>query len=223
MSGVITAVAGATLVGGIISGSMQADASEDAANIQAGASNQANQLQYQMFQEQQQLMQPWVQSGQQNLARLNYAMYGQPPSANQMQTTGAPRYIPEGAAQGPRSGRPVREVSQFNEQNMGVAPSVRRAHLSRRLRVARVDDVLTGILTVLSCVLSNLLRPCRGRHPDQHIVFVLPSTDRVLLRRGEGKGVVLRVELPHILRQLVRHRTGAVHPARRALGHQSVL
>ena len=85
MSGVITAVAGATLAGGIISGSMQADASEDAANIQAGASNQANQLQYQMFQEQQQLMQPWVQSGQGNLARLNYAMYGQPPSANQMQ------------------------------------------------------------------------------------------------------------------------------------------
>ena len=122
MSGVITAVVGAGLVGAIGGAMITGDAAEDAANIQAGSANQANQLQYQMFQEQQQLMQPWVQSGQQNLARLNYAMYGQPPSANQMQTTGAPRYIPEGAAQGPRSGRPVREVSQFNEQNMGVAP-----------------------------------------------------------------------------------------------------
>jgi hypothetical protein len=84
MSGIITAAViggGTTLLGGYLA----SEGAEDAANIQAGASNQANQLQYQMFQEQQQLMQPWVQSGQQNLARLNYAMYGQTPSTNQMQ------------------------------------------------------------------------------------------------------------------------------------------
>lgn len=90
MSGMITAVAGATLLGTVASGYMQSNAAEDAANIQAGSANQANQLQYQMFQEQQKLMQPWAQSGGQNLDRLNYAMYGQVPTregalpANQM-------------------------------------------------------------------------------------------------------------------------------------------
>lgn len=84
MSGVITAVTGAGLIGSIVGGSMQANAAEDAANIQAGAANQANQLQYQMFQEQQRLMEPWAQSGEANLARLNYAMYGQTPSAQSM-------------------------------------------------------------------------------------------------------------------------------------------
>ena len=84
MSGVITAVAGAGLVGSLASGWMQSNAAEDAANTQAGASNQANQLQYQMFQQQQAGLQPWVQSGESNLARLNYAMYGQAPSAQSM-------------------------------------------------------------------------------------------------------------------------------------------
>ena len=84
MSGVITAVVGAGLVGSIGGAMISAGGAEDAANIQAGASNQANQLQYQMFQEQQKLMQPWVQSGQGNLDRLNYAMYGQVPSAQSM-------------------------------------------------------------------------------------------------------------------------------------------
>ena len=64
----------------VISGAMQADATSSAADTQAGASRDANQLQYQMFQEQQKLMQPWVQSGQGNLERLNYAMYGQVPT-----------------------------------------------------------------------------------------------------------------------------------------------
>lgn len=68
----------------VISGILQSNATESAAETQAGASDQANQLQYQMFQEQQKLMQPWVQSGQGNLARLNYAMYGQVPSAQSM-------------------------------------------------------------------------------------------------------------------------------------------
>ena len=75
--------AGVGLVGvgtALYNGSQQADAAENAANTQANSANQANQLQYQMFQEQQKLMQPWVQSGQQNLDRLNYAMYGQAPT-----------------------------------------------------------------------------------------------------------------------------------------------
>jgi hypothetical protein len=65
----------------VVSGIVNADATEDAAQTQADASGAANQLQYQMFQEQQALMQPWVQSGQQNLDRLNYAMYGQVPQS----------------------------------------------------------------------------------------------------------------------------------------------
>ncbi len=84
MSGVITAVVGAGLVGSIGGAMIASGGAEDAANIQAGSANQANQLQYQMFQEQQRLMQPWAQSGQGNLARLNYAMYGQVPSAQSM-------------------------------------------------------------------------------------------------------------------------------------------
>ena len=83
MSGVVTAIVGTGLVSAYV-GSQQADAATDAANIQAGSANQANQLQYQMFLEQQRLMQPWVQSGQGNLARLNYSMYGQTPSAQSM-------------------------------------------------------------------------------------------------------------------------------------------
>jgi hypothetical protein len=74
MSGVITAVAAAGLVGAIGGAYIASEGTEDAANIQAGSANQANQLGYQMFQEQKALMQPWVQSGQENLGRLNTAM-----------------------------------------------------------------------------------------------------------------------------------------------------
>lgn len=84
MSGVATAIAVGSIGSTLISGSMQANAAEDAANIQAGATDRANQLQYQMFQEQQKLMQPWTQAGSQNLNRLNYALYGQLPSAQSM-------------------------------------------------------------------------------------------------------------------------------------------
>ena len=73
MSGVITAVVGAGIVGAVGGAMITGDAAEDAANIQAGSANQANQLQYQMFQEQKALMQPWVDSGQANLGRLNTA------------------------------------------------------------------------------------------------------------------------------------------------------
>jgi hypothetical protein len=72
MSGVITAVAGAGLIGAIGGAMITGDAAEDAANTQANSANQ------------QALMQPWVDSGQGNLSRLNYAMYGQMPSAEQM-------------------------------------------------------------------------------------------------------------------------------------------
>jgi hypothetical protein len=123
MSGVITAVAGAGLIGAIGGAMITGDAAEDAANTQANSANQANQLQYQMFQQQQALMQPWVDSGQGNLSRLNYAMYGQMPSAEQMlldpnsaeyknyltahpELTASTRFIPEGSGTGGfRTGR----------------------------------------------------------------------------------------------------------------------
>jgi hypothetical protein len=57
----------------VISGILQSNAAEDAAQTQATSADQANQLQYKMFQEQQKLMQPWVDSGQANLAKLNTA------------------------------------------------------------------------------------------------------------------------------------------------------
>lgn len=74
MSGVITAVVGAGLVGSIGGALITSGGAGDAAQTQADASNQANQLQYQMFEEQKNLMQPWVDSGQTNLGRLNTAV-----------------------------------------------------------------------------------------------------------------------------------------------------
>jgi hypothetical protein len=48
-----------------------ANAAKSAANTQANAQNQANQLQYQMFQQQQALQEPWRQTGINALAKLN--------------------------------------------------------------------------------------------------------------------------------------------------------
>ena len=61
------------LVPGAILGSslLGANAAKNAAGIQAGAQNQANQLQYQMFQEQQRLQEPWRQTGINALNKLN--------------------------------------------------------------------------------------------------------------------------------------------------------
>lgn len=57
------AIAGSSLLG--------ANAAKQAAGIQAGAQNQANQLQYQMFKEQQALQEPWRQTGINALNKLN--------------------------------------------------------------------------------------------------------------------------------------------------------
>lgn len=57
------AIAGSSLLG--------ANAAKSAAGIQAGAQNQANQLQYQMWQEQQKLQEPWRQTGINALGKLN--------------------------------------------------------------------------------------------------------------------------------------------------------
>lgn len=56
------AIAGSSLLG--------ANAAKQAAGIQAGAQNQANQLQYQMFKEQQALQEPWRQTGINALQKL---------------------------------------------------------------------------------------------------------------------------------------------------------
>jgi hypothetical protein len=80
MSGVATAAVGAAVVGGY----MGKRASDKAANKMGAAAESGNQLQYDMFREQQALMAPWVQSGGANLNRLNYAMYGQLPTAESM-------------------------------------------------------------------------------------------------------------------------------------------
>jgi hypothetical protein len=57
------AIAGSSLLG--------ANAAKSAADTQANAQNQANQLQYKMWQEQQALQEPWRQTGINALAKLN--------------------------------------------------------------------------------------------------------------------------------------------------------
>jgi hypothetical protein len=57
------AIAGSSLLG--------ANAAKSAAETQANAQNQANQLQYKMWQEQQALQEPWRQTGINALAKLN--------------------------------------------------------------------------------------------------------------------------------------------------------
>lgn len=61
------------LIPGAIAGSslLGANAAKSAAGIQAGAQNQANQLQYQMWQEQQKLQEPWRQTGINAMNKLN--------------------------------------------------------------------------------------------------------------------------------------------------------
>jgi hypothetical protein len=82
----ISATIGAIGVGGsLLGGYMGKRASDKATNAASASADQANQLQYDMFREQNALMAPWVQSGGANLNRLNYAMYGDLPTAESMQ------------------------------------------------------------------------------------------------------------------------------------------
>lgn len=75
----------------IVSGAMQAFATEDAAGTAADASQQASQTQLQMFREQQTAMEPWRASGVNALNRLNALM-------------GLPQYSPQGNALVPGGG-----------------------------------------------------------------------------------------------------------------------
>lgn len=75
----VAAVVGATLVGGVISSSMQADAASSAADVQAGASRDQIAERQRQFDVMRTLLQPWVTSGtnalgaQGNLIGLNGA------------------------------------------------------------------------------------------------------------------------------------------------------
>lgn len=82
----VSATVGAVGLGsGLVSGYMSKRASDKAANAQSASADKANDLQYQMWREQQALLSPYAQSGTSNLARLNYAMYGQMPSTASME------------------------------------------------------------------------------------------------------------------------------------------
>ena len=74
---VAVGVIGAAVIGGVASSmaaGTQAGAATQAANTTAGATNHATDIQYQEFQAQQALMQPFVQSGTTNLNALNAAV-----------------------------------------------------------------------------------------------------------------------------------------------------
>jgi hypothetical protein len=68
------AVAIGTGVAGLAGAAIQGNAAQNAANTQAQAATSSNQLQWTEFQQQQANMQPWLVSGQQNLAALNAQM-----------------------------------------------------------------------------------------------------------------------------------------------------
>lgn len=84
MSGVMTAVAVVGAGSSLYASKMQADAATEAAELQAGAANNASQLQYKTFQQQQALMDPWVNSGRNANALLQYQMFGVTPSSDTM-------------------------------------------------------------------------------------------------------------------------------------------
>ena len=73
MSGVATAVVGGALIGAYATSQAsgeQASAATQAANTQADANRYAADIQYKMWQEQQALQKPWLQAGENALAKL---------------------------------------------------------------------------------------------------------------------------------------------------------
>jgi len=66
MSWIAVAVGGASLIGGILS----SNASKSAAQTQANAANAANQMQWNMFQQQQENQKPWLEAGKGALGQL---------------------------------------------------------------------------------------------------------------------------------------------------------
>lgn len=73
MSWVAVAVGGATVVGGIAGGMMQGGAAKDAAQKQREASDRANQIQWDMFQQQRTDQEPWRQAGASALGQMGDA------------------------------------------------------------------------------------------------------------------------------------------------------
>ena len=83
MAGVATAIVGSAIIGGI-SSYQQGKAAAKAAELQANAANNASNLEYKTFLQQQALMQPWVDSGRNANALLQYQMFGQTPTPGSM-------------------------------------------------------------------------------------------------------------------------------------------
>lgn len=100
MTWVAVAVGGASIVGGLISG----NASENAAQTQANASNAATQAQLQMWQQTRADMAPWMQAGNQGLNALLYGMGIMP---QMPQSAAAPGAAPPAAAPGAPAGAPT--------------------------------------------------------------------------------------------------------------------
>lgn len=67
-----------------LSGYAEGKSTERAAETAAEAQEKGAELAYRVYQQQAAGMQPWVQSGGSNLARLNYALYGQLPTAESL-------------------------------------------------------------------------------------------------------------------------------------------
>lgn len=81
MSGVATAIAAGAVVGAgasYLSSQNQASAARDAANTQADANRYAQDLQYQMFQEQNALQKPWYDVGKRALPKLEKQVNAMP-------------------------------------------------------------------------------------------------------------------------------------------------
>jgi hypothetical protein len=87
MTWVAVAVGGGAVVGGLLSSS----AAKSAANTQANSANAANQLQWNMFQQQQENQKPWLQAGTGALGQLTTLTgpggeFSQPLSMSSLQT-----------------------------------------------------------------------------------------------------------------------------------------
>lgn len=120
-----------SFVGDIVGGIMGADASREAANMQSDAYGRAlNQLS-KSYGAQQSALEPYSQQSLQNLARLNYAMYGQTPSAASStispESWAAKNYLAShpGAQgqtlyQNPMTGEVSTQVPAYTSSNMGV-------------------------------------------------------------------------------------------------------
>lgn len=79
----LVAAAGATLVGTVASGVIGSNASQSAANTQAGAANASTQAQVDMFNKVQGNLQPFINAGQSDYGQLNNLLTGNPQQIQQ--------------------------------------------------------------------------------------------------------------------------------------------